>query len=72
MVLKLHLCRIITLSPFESDVISDGTQTQNATDLHECQFESDVISDGTQTCDITTCLVSMFESDVISDGTQTF
>ena len=34
---------------FESDVISDGTQTQAFNHLYRSQFESDVISDGTQT-----------------------
>ena len=35
---------------FESDVISDGTQTRAEAPLTEPPFESDVISDGTQTC----------------------
>ncbi len=34
---------------FESDVISDGTQTEMNLSLYGSQFESDVISDGTQT-----------------------
>ena len=34
---------------FESDVISDGTQTTENAETHKVQFESDVISDGTQT-----------------------
>ena len=34
---------------FESDVISDGTQTENPEDSTDYLFESDVISDGTQT-----------------------
>ena len=34
---------------FESDVISDGTQTRIEGSLKEAAFESDVISDGTQT-----------------------
>ena len=34
---------------FESDVISDGTQTAGYSDRACMQFESDVISDGTQT-----------------------
>ena len=34
---------------FESDVISDGTQTNNQLEGNHHQFESDVISDGTQT-----------------------
>ena len=34
---------------FESDVISDGTQTYYTDKVHEVVFESDVISDGTQT-----------------------
>ena len=35
---------------FESDVISDGTQTNTRIKKLYKQFESDVISDGTQTC----------------------
>ena len=34
---------------FESDVISDGTQTVAFLFRHKPLFESDVISDGTQT-----------------------
>ena len=34
---------------FESDVISDGTQTSEANHSLSFKFESDVISDGTQT-----------------------
>ena len=34
---------------FESDVISDGTQTYIKTKKTPNMFESDVISDGTQT-----------------------
>ena len=34
---------------FESDVISDGTQTVNLSKARVILFESDVISDGTQT-----------------------
>ena len=34
---------------FESDVISDGTQTAEAFSGNGAGFESDVISDGTQT-----------------------
>ena len=34
---------------FESDVISDGTQTPQQPTQQAAQFESDVISDGTQT-----------------------
>ena len=34
---------------FESDVISDGTQTKMSAFGLRCPFESDVISDGTQT-----------------------
>ena len=34
---------------FESDVISDGTQTATDCPLTRTLFESDVISDGTQT-----------------------
>ena len=34
---------------FESDVISDGTQTLRNRHMLYRQFESDVISDGTQT-----------------------
>ena len=34
---------------FESDVISDGTQTLFFCNVPQRMFESDVISDGTQT-----------------------
>ena len=34
---------------FESDVISDGTQTRQPVEFIAYLFESDVISDGTQT-----------------------
>ena len=34
---------------FESDVISDGTQTRPLEYVKGITFESDVISDGTQT-----------------------
>ena len=45
------------LLEFESDVISDGTQTKNAENDKLRRFESDVISDGTQTfkCYMLTC-----------------
>ena len=36
-------------SVFESDVISDGTQTYKWRFCNNMLFESDVISDGTQT-----------------------
>ena len=56
---------------FESDVISDGTQT-TLLNVPEAQaFESDVISDGTQTGKERQLWLCGFESDVISDGTQT-
>ena len=56
---------------FESDVISDGTQTRPAVCEGYAEFESDVISDGTQTVTLGVKTVCRFESDVISDGTQT-
>ena len=56
---------------FESDVISDGTQTKIPKQMYLLMFESDVISDGTQTMDVAEEKPSQFESDVISDGTQT-
>ena len=37
------------LNLFESDVISDGTQTRVRMTFSPLRFESDVISDGTQT-----------------------
>ena len=40
---------IIENRQFESDVISDGTQTYPAEVYDLSAFESDVISDGTQT-----------------------
>ena len=39
----------MTLFLFESDVISDGTQTLCSDCITVFAFESDVISDGTQT-----------------------
>ena len=56
---------------FESDVISDGTQTDNHRMKKFVKFESDVISDGTQTWCFARRYIPTFESDVISDGTQT-
>ena len=41
---------------FESDVISDGTQTKTVTSDMIREFESDVISDGTQTMAATLAL----------------
>ena len=71
MVLKLASPAFTGVPTFESDVISDGTQT-----LLDCrrrwrEFESDVISDGTQTKGVQGEFYPWFESDVISDGTQT-
>ena len=40
---------------FESDVISDGTQTHGRGYARLHAFESDVISDGTQTALTVTC-----------------
>ena len=40
---------IVSYSQFESDVISDGTQTIEIEKSRGTVFESDVISDGTQT-----------------------
>ena len=56
---------------FESDVISDGTQTFCSSSKSNGWFESDVISDGTQSAALIHGLVTQFESNVISDGTQT-
>ena len=61
----------IEYSQFESDVISDGTQTFFFARFLACPFESDVISDGTQTMVYFAHSSALFESDVISDGTQT-
>ena len=71
MVLKLLTVAGLSLSPFESDVISDGTQTCCFFSCFTVLFESDVISDGTQTCNTQYDITNLFESDVISDGTQT-
>ena len=71
MVLKLHAFHGRMVLAFESDVISDGTQTATLACKAEERFESDVISDGTQTSFKTCRAFAMFESDVISDGTQT-
>ena len=72
MVLKLIYIYIYAVpSAFESDVISDGTQTMGAQGNTTLAFESDVISDGTQTHQPQQQLSQPFESDVISDGTQT-
>ena len=49
MVLKLAAWRAAELERFESDVISDGTQTMRLMLEVVLVFESDVISDGTQT-----------------------
>ena len=57
---------------FESDVISDGTQTHIKRSIITNRFESDVISDGTQTNNNPSPHTVTFESDVISDGTQTY
>ena len=59
------------LYQFESDVISDGTQTILLLRHPALMFESDVISDGTQTLTEEIEAEPKFESDVISDGTQT-
>ena len=52
---------------FESDVISDGTQTVSVPYAALATFESDVISDGTQTVTPQYQAIPKFES----DGTQT-
>ena len=62
---------IESLNSFESDVISDGTQTIQGKPTQANPFESDVISDGTQTIMQGQDAPIRFESDVISDGTQT-
>ena len=49
MVLKLRLDYNHQIRRFESDVISDGTQTYGYSPISDDGFESDVISDGTQT-----------------------
>ena len=49
MVLKPLPTLPYTSGRFESDVISDGTQTTSGTKPMTSAFESDVISDGTQT-----------------------
>ena len=71
MVLKPTSSASLRRFSFESDVISDGTQTEPRWVKTVAKFESDVISDGTQTADIPAVTPSPFESDVISDGTQT-
>ena len=71
MVLKLSAAVLVLNVAFESDVISDGTQTAKYKIPRYYQFESDVISDGTQTSTLSNLALSAFESDVISDGTQT-
>ena len=53
---------------FESDVISDGTQTPFGATGEFKLFESDVISDGTQTRGRGIKRLRQFESDVISGG----
>ena len=71
MVLKLLRMSTSSNFRFESDVISDGTQT-GPNPIEAAQlFESDVISDGTQTQYASRLVSLLFESDVISDGTQT-
>ena len=49
MALKQKSAPIPGLREFESDVISDGTQTLSEQPTNSGLFESDVISDGTQT-----------------------
>ena len=71
MVLKPYIAITGATLKFESDVISDGTQTKLAQQTLNVKFESDVISDGTQTKNTYNVLWIVFESDVISDGTQT-
>ena len=71
MVLKLYKFSTVLSLEFESDVISDGTQTVFADSQTAELFESDVISDGTQTPVCFAAIKMLFESDVISDGTQT-
>ena len=71
MVLKLIKTFQLLFRVFESDVISDGTQTILRHIRHNEPFESDVISDGTQTQNFKNLYQRLFESDVISDGTQT-
>ena len=71
MVLKRSPAQCLSCRWFESDVISDGTQTSKRVLLTLVTFESDVISDGTQTSKIVDNVMNMFESNVISDGTQT-
>ena len=71
MVLKLFEELDVADDEFESDVISDGTQTKQKRRSTLRWFESDVISDGTQTGRTNSDTESTFESDVISDGTQT-
>ena len=51
MVLKQSATHGQQHNPFESDVISDGTQTISEPLVLTLLFESDVISDGTQTHD---------------------
>ena len=71
MVLKQNTALPVANHQFESDVISDGTQTRQYNMDKKYLFESDVISDGTQTQYTSTKNTTLFESDVISDGTQT-
>ena len=71
MVLKQGCIFRQSASRFESDVISDGTQTMVSDAKIIVRFESDVISDGTQTHRRLHSAAAQFESDVISDGTQT-
>ena len=71
MVLKLKVTQNQKNLQFESDVISDGTQTDYTVLSVQRLFESDVISDGTQTKNRHVLCIRQFESDVISDGTQT-
>ena len=71
MVLKPSSAPMLINLTFESDVISDGTQTFRLRQDKILKFESDVISDGTQTTANIERFPDWFESDVISDGTQT-
>ena len=61
----------LTLTWFESSVISYGSQTMTSSHESCGEFESSVISYGSQTLPFVRFICHMFESSVISYGSQT-
>ena len=72
MVVKLNRVGDYAPAGFESRVILDGSQTEQAKEAYNILFESRVILDGSQTVLILSSLPWEFESRVILDGSQTY